>query len=41
MEALGQVKKSLAKTIFCLSLHYNHDNNYLFLNENGIRKLKR
>ena len=28
------------KRKFCLSLHYNHDNSYLFVNRNEIYKFK-
>ena len=31
---------SMAKTKFCLSLHYNGDNSYLFINEKEIYKFK-
>ena len=46
MEALVHQKKSLsinfrkAKTKYCLSLHYNGDNSYLFVNEKEIYKFK-
>ena len=45
MEALVQQKKininfSKAKTKFCLSLHYNADNSYLFVNGKEIYKFK-
>ena len=45
MEALVHQKKndinySKAKTKFCLSLHYNDDNSYLFVNGKEIYKLK-
>ena len=46
MEALVHQKKSLsinfrkAKTKYCLSLHYNDDNSYLFVNEKEIYKFK-
>ena len=31
---------SKARTKFCLSLHYNHDNSYLFVNRKEIYKFK-
>ena len=31
---------SKANTKFCLSLHYNHDESYLYVNETEIYKLK-
>ena len=31
---------SKANTKFCLSLHYNHDNSYLFVKDKEIYKLK-
>ena len=46
MEALVHQKKSSsinfrkAKTKYCLSLHYNGDNSYLFVNEKEICKFK-
>ena len=45
MEALVHIKKfdinfSKAKTKFCLSLHYNDDNSYLFVNGKEIYKFK-
>ena len=46
MEALVHQKKKIdinyskAKTKFCLSLHYNDDNSYLFVNGKEIYKLK-
>ena len=45
MEALVHQKKinikfSKAKTKFCLSLHYNSDNSYLFVNGKEVCKFK-
>ena len=48
MESLVHLKKSTnfsinfskAKTKFCLSLHYNADNSYLFVNGKEIFKFK-
>ena len=46
MEALVHKRKpfnfafSKARTIFCLSLHYNHNNSYLFINGKVNFKLK-
>ena len=46
MEALDHQKKkfeinfSKANTKFCLSLHYNPDNSYLFVNNKDIFKFK-
>ena len=45
-ESLGSPEKkfsinfSKANTKICLRLHYNGDNNYLFVNEKGIFKFK-
>ena len=39
MEALDHQKKGLEK-MFCLSLHYNADDNYLFVNGKEILNLK-
>ena len=46
MEAWVHQKKKIniisskAKATFCLSLHYNSDNNYLFVNRKEIYKFK-
>ena len=46
MEALFHQRKKIsinitkANTKFCLSLHYNADNSYLFVNGKGIIKFK-
>ena len=31
---------SVENKIFCLSLHYNGDNSYLFVNDKEVTKLK-
>ena len=39
-EKMLSVKFNKANTTFCLSLHYNHNNSYLFVNGKEICKLK-
>ena len=39
-EKMFDVNFSKVNTKFCLSLHYNHDNSYLFVNGKEIFKFK-
>ena len=40
LEKKFSINLSKAKTKFCLSLHYNEDNSYLFVNEKEIFTFK-